>query len=54
MKNKNVRKIIKNGRKSYYVNIPKELVRELGLRERQKVVVKKYGKGILIEDWKEN
>ncbi|MBP9760177.1 MAG: hypothetical protein KBD24_02295 [Candidatus Pacebacteria bacterium] len=27
---KNTRKIVKNGRESYYVNIPKELMRELG------------------------
>jgi len=47
-----VRKIIKNGRGSYYVNIPKELVREMGLRERQKVVVRQYGKKLIIEDWK--
>lgn len=52
MNNENVRRIIKNGRGSYYINIPRELVKELKLKERQKVVIKKYGKGILINDWK--
>jgi len=47
-----VRKIIKNGRESYYVNIPKDMMPELGWKERQKVVVRKYGKKIIIEDWK--
>ena len=49
--NKDIRKIIKNGAGSYYINIPLALVKELKLKERQKVVVKKHGKGILIEDY---
>ena len=48
---KNIRKIFKNG-SSYAVTLPIEIVRELKLREKQKVVVKKRGKGILITDWK--
>ncbi len=36
------------------VTLPIELVRELGWREKQKVVVKKRGSGLLIEDWKKN
>jgi len=48
----NVRKIVKNGRGSYYVNIPKEVFKDLRWKERQKVVVKKVGKKIVIEDWK--
>lgn len=46
------RKIIKNGRGSYYVNIPKELMKELKWKERQKVVVKRKGKELAIKDWK--
>ena len=46
-----IRKIVKNGRGSYYINIPKELMKELRWRERQKVVVKKRGQGIVIKDW---
>jgi len=48
-----VRKIIKNGRGSYYVNIPKELMPELSWKERQKVAVRRYGNCLIIEDWKE-
>ncbi len=46
-----IRKVVKNGRNSYYINIPKELARELKIRERQKLVIKKRGEGILIRDW---
>ena len=35
-----------------YINIPKEIVKELKIRERQKLVINKRGKGILIVDWK--
>lgn len=48
---KNIRKITKTGN-SYTVSIPIELLKELGWKERQKVVAKKYGQGILIKDWK--
>ena len=48
---KNVRKVVKNGRDSYYINIPKEIIKELKIKERQKVVVKRSGKKIIIEDW---
>ncbi len=47
------RKIGKNSQGTYYVSLPKGLIKELGFREKQKVVVKKRGKGILIEDWKD-
>jgi len=51
LENKNIRKLTKVGRKSISVTIPIEMVRELGWRERQKVVVKKSGKKLIIEDW---
>jgi len=51
---KEVRKIVKNGRGSYYINIPKELMRELRWRERQKLTVRKSGGKLVVEDWKEN
>ncbi len=50
---KHVRKIIKNGAGSYYVNVPKKVVKELRLKERQKVTVRASGAKIVIEDWKE-
>jgi len=37
---------------TYYITIPVDMVRSLKWRERQKVVVKKFGKGIRIVDWK--
>lgn len=45
------RKIFKSGA-SYAVTLPVSVMRELGWQEKQKVVVKKYGKGIIITDWK--
>ncbi len=35
------------------MNIPKEVLRALGWKERQKVVVKKSGKKVVIADWPE-
>ena len=51
LKDKNIRKILRNG-DSYAVTLPIELVRELKWKEKQKVVVKKRGKGLTIVDWK--
>jgi antitoxin component of MazEF toxin-antitoxin module len=49
---KYIRKVIRVGRKSLSVIIPADIVRELKIRERQKLVVKRVGKKIQIEDWK--
>lgn len=49
---KNIRKLAHIGRQSIGVTLPIEMVRELGWREKQKVVVKKIGSRIIIEDWK--
>jgi len=49
---KNVRKLTKLGGKSIGLTIPIELVRELGWREKQKVVVKRVHGGVMIKDWK--
>lgn len=38
---------------SYHVSIPMSIMRGLGWKERQKVVIEKFGKGrIIISDWK--
>jgi len=50
LEDKNVRKIFRSGR-SYVITLPIELLDELKWRNRQKLVVKKYGKGLLIRDW---
>lgn len=48
---RNIRKITKNGT-SHSVSIPVEILKELGWREKQKVVVKKIRGGLQIKDWK--
>ena len=50
---KNIRKLAKSGKISLALTIPREIVLALGWREKQKVVVKKQGKNIIITDWKE-
>jgi antitoxin component of MazEF toxin-antitoxin module len=53
LEEKNIRKLTRIGQegRSLGLTIPKELVIELGWRERQKVIVKKSGKKLIIEDW---
>jgi len=48
---KYIRKIVKNGRNSYYINIPKKIMKEFRWQERQKLVVTQRGKKITVEDW---
>jgi len=49
---RNIRKLTRTGGgKSISVTIPIELVRELGWKDRQKVVVSKRGKTLTIKDW---
>lgn len=51
----NVRKLQKTGKggQSYMLTLPKALVEELGWREHHKLVVKKRGTKLTIEDWTE-
>ena len=52
-KNENIRKVQRN-KGTYFVSIPIDVVRDMKLREQQKVVVeyeKRAGK-IVIRDWK--
>jgi len=49
---KNIRKITRVGKTSLSVTLPVEMYKELGWREKQKVVMKKVRGGILIKDWK--
>jgi len=51
-KNEPVRKITKTGDYTYYVTIPKAFLDELHWKERQKVVVTRKGKTLVIQDWK--
>ncbi|MEX2029088.1 MAG: AbrB/MazE/SpoVT family DNA-binding domain-containing protein [Candidatus Paceibacterota bacterium] len=50
-KDRNIRKVTKNGT-SHSVSIPVEMLKKLGWRERQKVVVTMRGKKLTIEDWR--
>jgi len=42
----------KVGQASLAVTLPKDLVRKLGWKERQKVTIKLHRKKIIISDWK--
>ena len=48
---KYIRKVTRQGKRSLSVVIPAEIVDELKIREKQKLVVKKVGKRVIIEDW---
>jgi bifunctional DNA-binding transcriptional regulator/antitoxin component of YhaV-PrlF toxin-antitoxin module len=48
---KYIRKVTRVGKRSLSVVIPSEIVLELKIKERQKLVVKRSGKKIVIEDW---
>ncbi len=51
-KEENIRKIQQSGKKgSYHLTLPIKVMRKLRWREGQKVVVKRSGKKIVIEDW---
>lgn len=52
LEDKNIRKLSRIGNRSLGVTIPVEFLRELKWKEKQKVVLKKWGKKITIEDWK--
>ncbi len=52
-KDENLRKIQQSGQKgSYHITLPVSVVRELKWKQGQRVIVKKRGKGIIIEDFK--
>lgn len=49
---RNIRKLTRTGRgQSVSVTLPIEFIRNLGWRDRQKVVVSQKGKKLIIEDW---
>ncbi len=53
IENRNIRNLQKTaGGSTYIVSLPIEVIRELKWRVKQKLVVKRYGDGILIKDWK--
>jgi len=52
-KDRNIRNLTKTGGHSIGVTIPIDVIRDLGWKERQKVVVRRSGNKLIIEDWKE-
>ena len=53
LENRNVRKLTKTGGgKSISVTLPIEYIRELKWKDRQKVIVKKKDKTLIVSDWK--
>ena len=53
IENRSIRKLGRTGRgASISVTLPIEIIRELKWQSKQKVVIKKRGKGLYIEDWK--
>ena len=52
IQNRNIRKLTRTGRgASVSITLPIEFIRELGWKDRQKVVVEKAGKTLVIKDW---
>lgn len=48
-----VRKLNKNSRYSYSVNLPKEFVDAYGWKAKQKLTVEDHGRGVIvIKDWR--
>ena len=49
-----VRKLQRTGEggQSYMVTLPKEMIAELGWQKKQRVVIVKRGKELIIRDWK--
>jgi hypothetical protein len=51
---RHIRSLLKlGGGSSYGISLPREEVEAFGWRAKQKLVVEKYGNGLLIRDWKE-
>ena len=46
-----IRKVLNLSRGTKGVSIPIKIIRELGWKIKQKVVVKKWGKGVMVRDW---
>jgi len=52
LKYRHIRSLLKlAGGRGYGISLPREEFRELGWKAKQKLVVKRYGKGLLIRDW---
>lgn len=54
MMEKHVRKVTRVGKRSLSINIPAEIVDELRIKEKQKLVITTKGESIVIKDWKQH
>jgi hypothetical protein len=53
LEDRNIRKLTRTGRgMSVSLTLPIEFIRELGWKDKQKVVVSKRGKSLVVTDWK--
>ena len=52
MKNKEIRRLTRVGKRSFAVTLPAEEIRNLGWKEKQKLTVKKVKGGFLVKDWR--
>lgn len=52
MISKYIRKVTRVGKRSLSIIIPAEIVDELKIREKQKMIITTKGKSIIIKDWK--
>ncbi|MDP3244056.1 MAG: hypothetical protein Q8M83_00080 [bacterium] len=52
LKEKNIRKLTKIGKKSLGITLPIEMVKQLGWREKQKLAVKRAKGCLVVRDWK--
>ena len=46
----NIRRLMKLGETSYAITLPIEMVRDMDWKKKQKLVVTRYGDGIMIRD----
>lgn len=52
LKDKNTRKLLKIGKTSLAVTLPKEMTDSFGWREKQRVTVKRVKGGLMIRDYR--
>lgn len=52
LEDREIRKLSKRTNSTYAVTLPVEIIRELKWKNKQKLVVRRSGKKIIIEDWK--
>lgn len=47
----NIRHLMKLGETSYAITIPIEIVRDMEWKKKQKLIVTRYGDGIIVKDY---